>query len=100
MMKMVARPHRTLLAGLFVGMVVMGTAAVTLASEHVINIPALSLLPANSTVTYERNAFGWGNLTEADGLFYAPVIFPRMQRSICCRSMYATWTHWTSPSGS
>lgn len=38
-MKMVARPHRTLLAGLFVGMVVMGTAAVTLASEHVINIP-------------------------------------------------------------
>jgi hypothetical protein len=83
------KSHFAWIVGLFIAVAVLGAAGVTLASEHVINIPALSLVASNASTTYERNQSNWGNLTDADGLFYAPVNFPRVGgRSICSLSVF------------
>lgn len=58
------------------------------ATDHVINIPALSFVGGNASITYERNAADWGNLTDADGQFYAAVPFSHLDRSVCSFTLY------------
>lgn len=89
MSKTITRPHRTQLAGWSVRSCrrprhCRRHARLTAQEQHA----GAVIATGEQHVTYERNAAGSGNLTEADGSLYAPVIFPRMGRSIWSLSVY------------
>lgn len=71
-----------------VAVAVLGSGHIAQASEHIINIPALALLPAG-TATGDRNPGGDGILANAEGTFYAAVNFPKFGRSVCSLTLYA-----------
>ena len=79
---------RTIYRVALVAAAVLGSGQVAQASEHIINIPALALLPTG-TATGDRNFGGDGILANAEGTFYAAVNFPKFGRSVCSFTLYA-----------
>lgn len=78
---------RTICRVVLVAVGLLCTGHLAHASEHVINIPALALLPTG-TATGDRNFDGDGNLANAEGTFYAAVNFPKFGRSVCSFTLF------------
>jgi hypothetical protein len=80
----------TALATLILAIALLTVPPVALASDHIINIPALAFVPDGTATVGERNPNDWGTLINSEGKFFAAVQFPKLNRSICEFRLY-TW---------